>query len=51
MRPKVVGPATKGSDCDLGLQDSPKDGKDSMLEDLEESEKPEHAVEGLVRSS
>ena len=52
MRPKVLGaPDMKGSFCDFGLQDSPKEGKDSILDDFDESEKPEHAVDGRVRSS
>ena len=52
MRPKAGAPRPKESCWDLGLlHDSPKDGDDSTLEDFEESENSEQAVEGRVRSS
>jgi hypothetical protein len=51
MRPKVGSPVVNGSCCGFGLHDSPKEGNDSTLEDFDESENPEQAVDGLVRSS
>jgi hypothetical protein len=49
---EVSAPILRSITSDSGLVKlPPSDGKDSMLEDTEESEKPEHAVEGRLMLS